>query len=128
MSPVFSKKLCITHWRYQYGKNIKKVSEKQKVKKEQKKVLLSEDEEFYKNVWKNKTPHICFECEEFLGYVPYNWMFDHILEKSKYPEFRHNEQNICYKCLECHDKRHRGLVSDKMKQLILTTKEKFNEK
>lgn len=77
--------------------------------------------EFFLGIWKNKFPHKCENCSVFLGYEPLSYMFDHCLEKSKYPEYEYEEDNIMYLCLECHDRKTRGYLSpimlNKQKQL-----------
>lgn len=50
-------------------------------------------------------------------------MFDHILEKAKFPEFRYDKQNIVLTCLQCHDNKTRGILSEKMIQIIQKTKQ-----
>src|SRR6478752_5008982 len=74
--------------------------------------------EFFLGIWKKRTPHNCENCGKWLGPEPLSYMFDHLLEKSKYPELKYEEENICYLCLECHDNKTRGLISEKIQNLI----------
>lgn len=104
--PVFSKKQCLSHWRVNYGKPIKKRSEKGEIKAKEKKEILKLDEAFYLEIWAERKEHNCEVCREWLGYHPYNWMFDHIKPKSRFPELRHEKSNISLLCLQCHSQKH----------------------
>ena len=72
----------------------------------------SEMKEFFMDFWKNNKQHTCEVCSKHLGDEPRTYMFDHVLEKSKYPELAFVEENIMYLCLECHDEKTRGHHSD----------------
>jgi 5-methylcytosine-specific restriction endonuclease McrA len=85
---------------------IPKVSKKRQKKLEDQKDLLKLDEDFYKEVWA-ASAHICQNCDCKLPKTPYNWMFHHVLLKSKRPDLRHIPDNIMILCLECHDQYHR---------------------
>lgn len=126
-SYIFSKKMCKNCWAKNYKKSIKKISSKGIKKKEDKKELLRQDFRFYFNIWK-KRPHKCVNCDCYLGETPLTYFFDHILEKSKYPELRHNEDNIQLLCLICHNNKTTGNYSDKITKTIIETKEKLNKK
>jgi len=84
--------------------------------------------QFFINFWKKHTPHVCEVCNKSLGSTPLTYHFDHVLEKSKYPEFSFEEENIMYICLECHDKKSRGHYSDVTIKRIEYLKTKFNIK
>lgn len=96
---------------------LKRVSEKRKRKAELEKQERDTDMEFYLSIW-NSREHICEYCGAKLGKEPLTVYFDHILEKSKYPELRYNEKNIWLLCMTCHDNKSRGNLSDSMKQKI----------
>lgn len=96
--------------------------------KEQHFSLLEEDWKFYKRFWNRNKMRRCYNCNAFLGSEPKTYMFDHILPKEKYPEFRHNMNNICYLCLTCHDTKTRGFLSAKLKKLVEKTKRKLGVK
>lgn len=81
--------------------------------------------EFFINYWKTHTPHVCENCNKQLGKEPLTYMFDHILEKSKYPELAFVEENIMYLCLECHDEKSRGHYSPLMEEKIKYLKQKY---
>lgn len=84
-------------------KAIAKVSAKKQAEIEANKELAKLDEAFYLEVW-NAAPHRCYECNDSLGKVPANWMFHHLLPKSRFPQFRHTHENIALVCLTCHSK------------------------
>jgi 5-methylcytosine-specific restriction endonuclease McrA len=73
--------------------------------------------EFFLSVWK-KRPHRCEGCNKPLGREPASYMFDHLLEKNKYPELAYDENNIAIVCLECHDNKTRGFANDIIKERI----------
>lgn len=94
---------------------IKKVSNKQKKKNEEKKILVAEDMKFYLRVWKGRFMfeyqgmemfHTMPKCECCGTHLPEpNMMnFHHILEKRNYPELRHTEWNIAIVCPQCHNR------------------------
>lgn len=97
---------------------IKKISDKQKIKLEEKKELLIKDKDFYIEVWKKR---FCLDAEglptqEYIGIpkcevcgtrlsdIPNLMYFHHILEKRNFPELRHEEWNIAIVCPVCHNK------------------------
>lgn len=80
---------------------------------------------FFKTIWTKRKDHRCEVCNKWLGEEPRTYMFDHVLEKSKYPELRYEEENIMYICLQCHDEKSRGFLSQKTKAKIEELKRKF---
>lgn len=82
--------------------------------------------QFFLSIWKTKHPHKCENCGKFLGYEPLSYMFDHTLEKKKYPEYKYDIENIMYLCLECHDNKTRGFLSPFIHMRIKQLKEKYN--
>lgn len=103
-------------------KPIKKVSEKGKIKRQEKAALFHEDVEFYLSVWEIKYPHKCYNCDKELS-QPLLLYFDHILEKGneKYKHLRYEILNICYLCWVCHTDKSNGILSDKLKALREST-------
>lgn len=99
---------------------LKRMSNKRKEKLEAEKQQLIDDKKFYMEIWSER-PHVCSCCNKYLGKEPLTVYFDHILEKSKYPELRHNKLNIWLLCMECHDNKSRGNLNDCMKEKILQT-------
>jgi len=79
---------------------------------------------FFASIW-DKRKHNCENCEKWLGDEPFSYMFDHLLEKSKYPKLKYEQDNICILCLECHDNKTRGFISDILKNKIKIVREKF---
>lgn len=84
--------------------------------------------EFFLEIWAKRKIHKCEMCGEWLGSEPLSYMFDHILEKSVYPELKFEEDNIAYLCLLCHDNKTRGFPSESYLQKINETKIKYNLK
>ncbi len=80
---------------------------------------------FFMNIWA-KRPHVCEHCGKWLGKEPRTYMFDHLLEKCKYPELRLEEDNILLVCLQCHDLKSRGIISEKYQEKINFAITKFN--
>lgn len=80
---------------------------------------------FFKDIWNKRKQHQCENCGKWLGKEPLSYMFDHLLEKSKHPELMFEEDNIMLVCLECHDKKTRGFITEKIRAKIEKVKEKF---
>lgn len=96
-------------------------------KKVEKKQLLGQDIEFYiQEIW-DKRLHVCFNCDANLGNMPYLYYFDHILEKQRYPELRHESENMCLLCGDCHSTKTNGILSPKLKELRELTKKRFDK-
>ena len=66
--------------------------------------------EFFMDIWKKRKRN-CESCGKSLGREPMSYMFDHLLEKNKYPSLAYDENNICLMCLECHDNKTRGFMN-----------------
>lgn len=107
------------------GKGLSRISDK-KAENVQNNKHSSEMKQFFMNYWRTHKPHVCENCNKHLGKEPLSYMFDHVLEKSKYPELAFEEENIMYLCLECHDKKTRGFYSDVIQERINYLKLKFN--
>jgi 5-methylcytosine-specific restriction endonuclease McrA len=121
------KEYCFTHKPKKplsSGKGLSKMSSKPQKKLDKSSLM----KQFFINFWKKHTPHVCEVCNKSLGSTPLTYHFDHVLEKSKYPEFSFEEENIMYICLECHDKKSRGHYSDVTIKRIEYLKTKFNIK
>jgi 5-methylcytosine-specific restriction endonuclease McrA len=88
---------------------------------------ISDMKAFFLQVWNKKQKHECENCGKWLGSEPLSYMFDHLLEKSKYPELKYTEENIMLVCLECHDNKTRGFLTDLVKEKIKIVKEKFGK-
>jgi len=89
---------------------------------------ILEDEIFYKKIF-DASDHKCEECgkslntefRDFEGRIIARWRYSHILPKSIYPEFRHEELNINNLCFECHQEWENG---DKQSMMIYLTNQK----
>jgi len=96
---------------------LRKISQKQIEKNKEKKELTQKQNEFFLSIW-NKSPHYCKACGIYLGDEPKNYMFDHLLEKSKYPEYRLTEENIFVCCLDDHTRKTNGFPHPKHQYAI----------
>lgn len=74
--------------------------------------MYAKDREFYQSIWSSRS-HWCESCDKKLPNEPKTWMFDHLLEKSKYPDLRHEPDNIILVCFECHEKKTNGFPTAK---------------
>ncbi len=79
---------------------------------------------FFEEIWKER-PHVCTNCAVNLGREPKTYMFDHVLEKSKFPHLSFEKCNISVLCLNCHDKKTRGFKSSTMLDNEKKVREKF---
>jgi len=86
---------------------------------------LNKMRDFFLSIWSKKS-HNCENCKKWLGNEPLSYMFDHLLEKSRYPELKYEEENIMLVCLECHDNKTRGFPSDTTRLRIEKVKERFD--
>jgi 5-methylcytosine-specific restriction endonuclease McrA len=120
-NPVFSKGYC----RYHYPKkSIRRVSDKQKIKKLEKRELLEEDLQFYAGIW-DKREHCCYECGVGIC-EPTSANFHHILEKRNYPDLRHIENNIVILCVSCHQQVETMIEKcPRTKELTMLMKDKY---
>ena len=80
--------------------------------------------EFFLGIWEKRKKHECENCGGWLGKEPLSYMFDHLLEKSKYPELKFEEDNIMLVCLKCHDEKTRGFASEYVNNRIKIVKQK----
>ncbi len=97
------------------------------VKNVENKRNISDMNEFFLQVWKNRKQHDCENCGKWLGNEPLSYMFDHLLEKSKYPELKYEEDNIMLVCLECHDNKTRGFLTDLVRGKIQEIRNRYNK-
>lgn len=102
-NPVWSKGAC----KYHAPKPTRSLrTKKQSSPKED----INQMREFFMDIW-NTRRHYCENCRMWLGPEPLSYMFDHLLEKNKYPDLKYKHENIMLVCLDCHDKKTRGFVS-----------------
>jgi 5-methylcytosine-specific restriction endonuclease McrA len=108
---------------------LKKVSDKQKIKIKSNVEETKKMWEFFYRIWENSA-HNCESCGASLGPLPATYMFDHLLEKSKYPEFKFEKNNIFLCCLECHNSKSNGNPTIKHQEAINKARklwEEYNE-
>lgn len=100
---------------------MKKYSEKQREKWSKRKVRALLLNELYQKVWQ-KRQHICESCGKWLGEEIRITFFDHLLEKSSYPEYEFDENNIFLCCWDCHSLKTNGHPLPKHAEAILAYK------
>lgn len=88
-----------------------------------KKELREKDIAFYMEIWEER-PHICENCNVRIN-EPRTYNFDHILEKSKHKELRHEKENIWILCMECHTRKTNCYYVGKMEEKIKETRQKY---
>lgn len=113
--------LCFIH---KNNKNLKTKSIKIVKKETNKSSKTTEMFDFFLEIWKEK-PHYCENCKIWLGNEARSYHFDHLLEKSKYPELRLEKENIFLTCLDCHATKTNGHYSEIVQKRINIVKEKF---
>lgn len=92
-------------------KKISYKSAKQKIKDIEKKEYTSKQFSMFYDIWA-KRRHYCESCNLWLGDEPLSIFFDHLLEKSKFPEFALSEENIFLCCGDCHSKKTNGFPTE----------------
>jgi 5-methylcytosine-specific restriction endonuclease McrA len=88
---------------------------------------ISDINAFFLQIWNKRKKHDCENCGKWLGSEPLSYMFDHLLEKSKYPDLKYEEDNIMLVCLECHDNKTRGFLTDLVNQKIQEIRKRYNK-
>lgn len=100
-------------------KSINKVSVKQKdrniIKRENTKILHNWFNQLWEALPLNK---YCTICDTPITGENLSIYWDHLLEKSAYPEFALDERNICFCCGTCHAMKTGGKPRPKHKELI----------
>ena len=86
--------------------SIPKVSAKRKAQIEIDKNIFEQDKIFYKEIWDNSEHKCQCGCNQRLGKEPLTSFFHHLLEKAKYPQFRHEHSNIMILHPDCHNAYH----------------------
>ena len=105
-------------------KKITYKSAKQKIKDVAKREYTQKQFNLFYDIW-TKRRHYCQSCNLWLGDEPLSIFFDHLLEKSKFPEFALSEENIFLCCYNCHSKKTNGFPTEKHKKAIEQAKIKF---
>lgn len=86
-----------------------------------------EMKKFFQSVWDERKKHECENCGKWLGKEPLSYMFDHLLEKSKHPDLKLEKENIMLVCLECHDNKTRGFLTDLVREKIQNVRNRFGK-
>lgn len=79
---------------------------------------------FFREIWIERK-HNCESCTKYLGEEPASYMFDHLLEKSKYPDLKYDKNNIFICCLDCHTLKTNGHPTTKHLEAINNIKQKY---
>jgi len=82
------------------------------------------DLEFYNKIWQSR-PHRCVVCNANLGSEMKTAYMDHLVEKSKHPEFRYETDNIAIVCINCHGCKTNGFPKPKHQELIEIASARF---
>ena len=106
---------------------IKKVSNKKIRDRVNNNELLQKQKQLFFEIW-NERKHsdgynYCEVTGEKLGLEPLSIYFDHLLEKSKYPQLRFVKENIIIVDGDVHTKKTNGFPLEKHKLLIEKAKE-----
>lgn len=106
--------------------SISQISEKQKekniVKKENTEILHNWFNTLWKKLPQNK---YCTICNKTIYGDNLSIYWDHLVLKSKYPEFALEEDNIVFLCGACHAKRTNGFPHPKHQKLIDEAEKRF---
>lgn len=135
-NPIWSKGMCKVHQQFGGFKKVNKIDLKKKspLRKlsSKKKATIGEAmlenhkmKMFFMDIWNKLPVKVCWSCGIWLGSEPATYMFDHLLEKSKYPHLKFTEDNIFICCLECHDAKNKGYPKVAHEEAIQRAKEKF---
>lgn len=116
---------CFQHKPRKALKSVKFSTVKRKTSDNSAQILQMQ--EFFLDIWKKRKEHTCENCKKWLGSEPLSYMFDHLLEKSKYPDLKLKEENIMLVCLECHDLKTRGFITDFVRDKIEEVRIKFDK-
>lgn len=79
---------------------------------------------FFEEIW-NERVHLSEVSGEYLGSEPKSWMFDHLLEKSRYPELKYEKENIALVTICEHSRKTDGNPLHKHQILIDQAKKRF---
>lgn len=80
---------------------------------------------FFLEIW-NERKHYCEVTGKWLGNTPKTYMFDHLIEKSAYPELKYEKDNIILCDGDIHSQKTMGNPHPKHQELIDNAKKKFN--
>lgn len=100
-------------------------TDKSNLKKEAKKQSTILRHQMFRDIWEKLIRKNCWSCGKYLGQEPLSIYFDHLLEKSKYPELDLRKDNIFICCEECHTLKTNGKPTEIHKKAIEEAKEKL---
>lgn len=107
---------------------MKKISDKQKLKNELKKEETRKLHSWFLSLWEELPSNKkCIECGSSIYGECLSTYFDHLLEKSKYPELALEINNLYYPiCGDCHSCKTNGFPKEKHREAIKQAKIKFD--
>ncbi len=108
-------------------KSVYKLKKRQKTEEEKEieQMARDADRRFYKEIWDSR-PHYCQECGKYLGEEVNKACIDHLAEKSRWPVYRYNEENIWLVCLDHHAQKTAGFPAINHKKAIEEFKLKYD--
>lgn len=80
-------------------------------------IQREQDMKFYIEIW-NERPHYCEVTGQYLGSEFKTIYADHLLEKSQYPQFRHEKCNIILVTGDIHSQKTNGFPHPEHKRRI----------
>lgn len=78
----------------------------------------------FREIYRERGPYSEIN-REYLGSEPLSWMFDHLLEKSKYPDIKYEKWNILMVTFQQHSMKTNGYPVELHKQAIEESKKKY---
>ena len=102
-----------------------KVSNKQKIKNQDKKEQTKLRHQMFLNIWSKLSNKTCWSCGKYLGNEPLSIFFDHLIEKSKHPKLDLIEENIYICCGDCHSLKTNGKPTKPHKKAVEEAKIKL---
>ena len=93
------RKLCFKHNNERLNKGKEKKKPFRKLSKKKRKP--TGEGAMYKIIW-DERPHVCTNCQIYLGDEPCAQFFAHIVRKSKGEQYRLDQNNVRILCLACH--------------------------
>lgn len=110
------------------GTNATRMSIKRRKKSEEEIVQNKADRErmlnLFSEIWLER-PHYSILSGKWLGNEPMTTFFDHLLEKSVYPQFKYEKENIILVTPDEHTVKTNGFPLPKHQELIEVARKKF---
>lgn len=106
-------------------KAILKISERGKVKKQEKKEYTEKQFELFREIYSEHPTKRCYECNKLVNGES-SAQFHHLIFKSSRPDLALVKENICLICENCHSQVHLdSSKTPKLQQLTERIKEKY---